>query len=115
MRPKKIYLNPKTIEQLTPYMADGKTMRVRAFKGKDDAEYTDLPQVWHGMTELPEVGKPVLVFGHLQTENGQLAEARVSVVINAGVFESCETGFWHSVPEDAEWAYIEDLTPKEYS
>lgn len=36
-------------------------------------------------------------------------EARVSELVNAQVFESCETGFWHSVPEDAIWAYVADL------
>lgn len=56
MRPKKIYLNPKTVGQLTPEMGEGKTMRVRAFKGKDDAEYTDLSQLWHDADkELPEL------------------------------------------------------------
>lgn len=109
MRPKKIYLNPKTIDQLSPTDGEGKTMRVRAFKGKNDAEYVDLSQVWHPISELPTMHKPVFIIGTIETENGKAAEARVSELVNSQVFESCETGFWHSVPEDAIWAYVADL------
>lgn len=109
MRPKKIYLNPKTVDALSPTDGEGKTMRVRAFRGKNDAEYTDMSQMIHPISELPDMNRPVLVFGHIDTKNGKMLDVRVSELVNAQVFESVETGIWHSAPEDAQWVYISDI------
>lgn len=44
MRPKRIYVNSKTLQKVTAENHAGHTMRVKAFASKQDVEYTDLSQ-----------------------------------------------------------------------
>lgn len=62
MIPKKIYLSKKVLE--SPKTRDGepKTMRVKTFPSKGDAEYVDVSQMWHeDINELNPIRGDALV------------------------------------------------------
>lgn len=115
MRPKKIYLNPKTVEQLTPEMGEGKTMRVRAFKGKDDAEYTDLSQVWHSNEEQPRDGENLLVACAMSSTFGwstmQMWYSKEEDLLHFPTEAHIDCPPF-KLSEIKSWAYISDLLPK---
>lgn len=60
MRPKRIYVNSKTLQKVTAENHAGHTMRVKAFASKQDVEYTDLSQVWHDGSEVPLVDRRII-------------------------------------------------------
>lgn len=102
MNPKKIYLNPKTLDGLKATDGEGKTMRVKTFASKNDAEYTDLSQVWHdGHDEMPE---GVLLMVQVASGNGQwgLAALDRNLIDNTADFKDAI----------ARWALAADLMPK---
>lgn len=103
MRPKRIYVNSKTLQKVTAENHAGHTMRVKAFASKQDVEYTDLSQVWHTADEEVNIGSG-----------------------STGVVYQCEDGstdcFYNAIdlltvdrtakPKIVRWAYVKDLLPE---
>lgn len=108
MRPKKIYLNPKTIDQLSSTDGEGKTMRVRAFKGKNDAEYVDLSQVWHPNTDIPEDGDADLLYILHETEYSTEDDMTFHTY-NDSKRPDVAFPAWEQVKS---WAYLSDILPR---
>lgn len=101
MRPKKIYLNPKTIDGLKETDGEGKTMRVRAFRGKNDAEYTDVSQMWHEtMDGMNPIQSDVLV----QLTNGDFVLWASSFLWGKTSIELME-----QYPDFKRWMWCKDL------
>lgn len=67
MRPKKIYISSKALEQPTTKDGEPKAMRVKTFPSKGDVEFVDLSQVWHDAEEVPRRFDDAIVFA---TGNG---------------------------------------------
>lgn len=116
MNPKKIYLNPKTLDGLKATDGEGKTMRVKTFASKNDAEYTDLSQVWHDPNvEKPEYGRKVVMYDkhpdgyeRMRVRLYTRVEERPTDLIAV----SCSNvmpRYWAFV---VCWAYYSDLMPK---
>lgn len=116
MKPKKIYLNPKTIDGLKETDGEGKTMRVKAFPSKNDVEYIDLSQVWHDYTEEPDEDKgDLLVQGVGKSTWGHKYMLMYYCADEGLLYFPDELGT--TIPpfrlsEISRWAYINDLYKK---
>lgn len=99
MRPKKIYISAKALEQPTTKDGEPKAMRVKTFSSKGDVEYVDLSQYWHDpLKELPVYMEGTIVI----YENGEFGwctnrHIRVSSDGNNPAVR---------------WAYIKDFMPQ---
>lgn len=102
MRPKKIYINGTAT-----FKENGKTYGSWGSKPSINVElneYTDLSQVWHGVSEKPRV------------PNG-IESVHIIVLNSYGLVESkiYKGEYWLSLCADyhiRKWAYIKDLLPK---
>lgn len=96
MRPKKIYISAKALEQPTTKDGEPKAMRVKTFPSKGDVEFVDLSQYWHDPGEEPCAfdGEVVILY-----ENGEIG------FVTPGHTRVCTD---ESNPA-VRWAYLKEL------
>lgn len=96
MRPKKIYISAKVLEQPTTKDGEPKAMRVKTFPSKGDVEFVDLSQVWHDAEEEPCAfdGEVAILY-----ENGEIG------FVTPGYTRVCTDENNPAV----RWAYLKEL------
>ena len=108
MIPKKIYINKKTADSIGEYSSVTASVRTSPNSYHDEVEYTDLKSVWHDASVAP---KPI--------NGGSFVLARFSSyklrAMLLCVYPKTDWGklrkHWYG--NMIEWAYVDDLLPKE--
>lgn len=104
MRPKKIYLNDETRSQndICRYWEYVTEKRIK----ENDAEYTDLTQVWHDASERPQVPEGM--------KNVQILTYRAIKVMDSMLVSNDIS--WERLCNTygiVQWLYTADIRPKE--
>ena len=108
MTPKKIYINKKTADTIGDYSSITASIRPLPDKYHDEVEYTALSEVWHDASIAPNRPKDKSLILARVTSNK--LDVCLLCVYPKKDWEKLRKHWYNSI---IEWAYVEDLLPKE--